>query len=349
MLEQTPRWITVSLAIALLLLGSAIFIHIATRWWSLSHSTQLITSYLLLSLTAAAIYQSWQQQQSYLMELCILVFMTLCFSTVILLSTTYQLNEATHDMFFVGCLLTLPIVFVSKKFVAPLLWSVIFLVAITLKAAVAFVAVNIVDVKSALVGMIMALPLLAAMLMFSNQFYFQRDHFRRAFELCLLTTGLFAIVIADQSLLARELSFNFIAIIPSVVFALLCAVGLTRLSPLMWRHRMLLNAILVTYLLLFTAASFSTDISDIGALFTIALLMLTAIHFAGLGRMMFFNFFLMLIALRILLTYYTEFPDVAHSYVGLSLSAIMMMIIVFLWLKNRKAIEKFASGFLINE
>lgn len=110
------------LYIAFFCIGLGLISVISSNWQQIPSAVKLSVTALLLMLTAGGIYLSRRQDKFFLAEALIIFDAALIMAAIGLLLQIYHLQYQPYQYLFVWCLLTLPLLLISKKSILAFAW-----------------------------------------------------------------------------------------------------------------------------------------------------------------------------------------------------------------------------------
>lgn len=113
---------SLGLYIAFFCIGLGLISVISSNWQQIPSAVKLTVTALLLALTAAGIYISRKQNKFFLTEALIIFNAAFIMAAIGLLLQVYHLQYQPYEYLFVWCLLTLPLLLISKKSILAFVW-----------------------------------------------------------------------------------------------------------------------------------------------------------------------------------------------------------------------------------
>lgn len=325
------------LMLGVVVLAIGIISLIAANWPSIPGLMKIFLDFLLLAGLGTGVWYARERQHQMLAELILLFYMLLCLASIGLISQVYHTGGELYEALLFWSLITVSLVGLSQKALAPFLWTTGFFAALLY----AIIDTSLFDTlfQRQIIVVFMTLPLFAALLAVFARGLGGNEAQVGALRFWVIIVGLAAMAYAEVELAFDDhFSAAPVAYIPAYVSALGILAGIVLTRQYTQVQKILLGLALLFYLLPFHLIFAQMGDKYIAALISITLLGVMAALMASLGRRILFNLFLVALGLRFLVLYFQALGSLALTGMGLVGSGIIIILMAVLWHKYRKAV-----------
>lgn len=306
---------------------------IAANWQQIPAAIKLAGDFLLLILLGIGIFFAHKNQRSLLFEILLLAFLLLCLASIGLIAQIYQTGGELYQALMLWSIITVGIVCFSRHLFTPFIWIGGFLIALISMAGDSPLFWSIFGHNTLFI--LVAIPLFCWSMALLIKRRSSFSNIAKAFEIWAVISGFYGIVHIelDGSRLAH-LSIDTVAYVPGLILATVAIIATWFSRRYRFLQKILLSAAMLIYLLLFALPIMAA--SDlVYALITLLILSLMAVFFASLKRRGLFQFFLILVGLRLLILYFQALGGLALTGIGLVIAGILIIAMGVLWNKYR--------------
>lgn len=304
---------------------------IAANWQQIPDLIKLSCDFILLILLGIGVWYAQKNQGELLFEILLLAFMLLCLASIGLISQIYQTGGELYQALMLWSIITVGLVFLSKRLFTPLIWIGGFIIALAFTASNSPLFWPVFGDNGYAIAMCM--PLFCWCMALVTHHRLSSENITKSFEIWTIITGLFGMLMVELNTSGLS-SHSLIPYLPGVCLASLALLGTWLITPFRCLQKILLTAALVMFILLFTLPIMKA--ADL-VFAIVALLILTfmAFFFASLKRRSLFQFFLILIGIRLLVLYFQALGGLARTGIGLVIAGALIVAMVVLWSKYR--------------
>lgn len=343
------------------ILGAGIISLIAANWYQIPDFVKLGIDFLILAGLGYSVFRNMDSEKKYIYEVLLTVFVLFVLGTIGLIAQIYQLGGKPYEAFFLWSVISLPAVMFSRKTYLPYLWSVIFLVSSSFVAANShFFQHHFVVEALSWVFIITIVPVFCVFVCAFLNMLRKGERFIKISKELAILTSLLAIVTADIWISGKVVLWQaheavgpysgLIFWLPCIVLAVSSLLVVYSKKMLSFRGRILLTLLILFHLLMFAIIVNMQDFSSTsflkthnqfsGAFLSITFLLLASFLAGVLGQRKIFQALVVFIGIRFLIVYFQAMGGLTKTGIGLVISGLVIIGMVYLWLKTRKHIEK---------
>lgn len=351
--QPASSWILSGfLVLGAVTVGIGIISLIAANWEAIPDSVKLATDLILLSALAYAIFKTHVENKPLYFEMYLVAFQITCLASIGLISQIYNTGGKAWQALLLWSMITAGVAIASKKAFVPFIWATGFF------AGVINGTFEIEMLKSFYKGqeqaLIMAIPLLAALMTVLLKNYFGESgqtHALRVWSFIALIFALITIEVINSSDFYYLYNndnpgINLVAFAPGYTLAFLVGIAFIREDQFNRLQIWISLFALLGYVIQFHLSFLFLKSDNISAVFTLLILTLIAILMASLRHRKIFQVLVVFIGLRFLVLYFQALGGLATTGVGLIVSGVLIIWMVTWWNKKRQAIANWAEGLL---
>ena len=353
-------------AYSFLILGATVIVIgiislVAANWYEIPNFAKLICGFLILGSFAYAVSRSSNSDKKYFFEVALVLFVLDCLATIGLISQIYNLGGEFYEAVFTWTVITLPVVLFSTRIFLPAIWAVSFLISSSLMAASSSLFLLAFG-REAIGWLFLSVftPLLYIFLSILLPIFKKPTHFTKIFRNLGILTALIAFTMSDVWISSRvgipeltgskNMAYSSVAFwFPSIILAiavilvlnykkLLSNIGTAVVTILIVLH--LVSFYLVMHLHLYSSSSFIKLHNQFSGAFLSILSLFFASILAGiLNKRNIFQTLVTFLGLRFLIVYFQAMGGLATTGVGLIISGVIILLMVYLWFKTRDSMK----------
>ncbi len=318
---------------------------IAANWELFPGYVKIINNFLLLIATAGATYYAFIKNKEVVFEALLLFFILLCLASIGLISQVYHTGGHLYQALLIWSVITFSVMMSTRHFLVAFIWVIGFFAGLSFLATEA-TFMDSVFLKSTR-PIVLCFPYISAILalifMKFPKYSAQKNAFW-VYGLVSLVLGLFSFEVAYSGNLR-----SYGALTPIVPGAVLGGVAIVAayFSQFFKRNRLvLISVIAVLYFIAFVSAFYFKVDKVIAAVLTILTLLALSLFLASYGYRKTFQFILSLVGIRFLVLYFQAFGGLAATGIGLIGSGLLIIFMVYLWVKYKERLTHLAEGAL---
>lgn len=341
--KSGTSWVFYSfLLLGFLALGIGIISIIAANWSSIPSLVKIMIDFIILGVVASAIYFAKQKSHDTAFESLIVLYQILCLASIGLISQIYHTGGELHQALLFWSLITVGIAACSRKFLASFLWAGGFFTGI------GFAAYKSLNLRMTFLQspstILMSLTLLSFFLSILGKFQKRAENHSHSFSVYTLILGVFGLISAEAEIKIFGRSLMGIrSFIPSYLLTLLIGLGIGKLNAYSKIQKLLLLSGLIVFLIPFHLQVFKLQNDVVNAILTIFILFCLAFFHASQHKRNCFQFFMIVIGLRLLGLYFQALGGLAATGFGLIASGIIVIACLVFWKKYRDKITLWAE------
>ncbi|CAK0761697.1 DUF2157 domain-containing protein [Gammaproteobacteria bacterium] len=336
------NWLIFSfLALASGVIGIGVISLISANWHQIPDETKLALDFLLLAGLASGFWRQADQRDALSRELLLSLFVLGCLASIGLIGQIYHANGRWDQALLFWAAITLPMVSLSQRRFMPMLWTTAVLVAVSYGFAVS-PWFNIFWIHpDRWQSMLFALPLLSATVALVLQRLPAAEAFTESFESWIWLSGLFAVTLTDFTRVS-DLSISSQSLdgyLPGLGFGLMVMVGIGVHPQWSIPRKMLMGFLLILYVAMIPICLLWRVHHWISAVFVVAIFGAVAIHLGLTRHPRLSNLLILLLGGRFLLLFLMAFGGLALTGVGLILSGLLILGLIWLWMRLRQPLQ----------
>lgn len=329
-----------TLGVSIISLGILAFI--AANWENISGNVKLIIDFMILSGAAWYIYYLSNKEKIILRDRMIVFFQLMILVSIGLISQVFHTSGKLYEALFLWIGITLPIVLhAQNKFPSHILFiavygsTFIFFIDIfdMYKRSVVFVVQLLIPITFLLIGI-----LINIFKMKSIQRFGLSSIFWGTLSIMLGTFGLHFLEPFDADSKFYSVSILYFSVSSLILSFLIFKIK--KVSSIF----VLLIAILYLGIYLLRVNGKSTDFFD--ALFFIFIWIFIGLLFLNLRYNRIFELSIVVVGLRFLVVYFQIFDSLLMTSLGLVLSGFLILLVVYLYVKNKDKIYSISEKYL---
>lgn len=336
--RPTGNWIASAfITLGVVVIGIGIVSLVAANWSSIPDSVKLAVDFLLLSGIAGAVHR-------YRGDAWILLFILHCLATIGLIAQVFHTGGEVYEALLLWSIITLPIVLLARHRLVAFLWSGFFLTALELwlaRSQFLLVEENH-SYEGAWIGALFIMPTLIALLAAGFNSGHRNSSLVQAFRSWLVLAAVPAVGIMDLLIAGHEHSDRSLkrAMIATTLLGGFAAWRFFADRELSRLSRIGVASLLILYVGDGWLAFLVPNSEFLGALMTLLLLVLSALHFGLLGNRRIFHTLTLLVGLRFFILYQQAVGGLAATGVGMIVSGGLMIGLVWAWNKSRPRLQE---------
>lgn len=327
------------IAIASTVIGIGIISMVAANWISFPNWAKLILNFVLLGSCAFGIYRSYLSKKNLAFEGLMVLYVLLCLASIGVISQVYHTGGKLEHAIYFWCLMTLPVISLSKRFYLPLLWTCALIWPLILSVNMVFFS----SYKNNFAMIASTTPLICGLIASLLDLTKINEQFLKSFRLLAFTLGLGAVFWADFFGYFWSTNINLQTLIPAAVLAIITILVFTMRSDVAIKRKLVFSLMLIFYLLIFGFQGVGSRQEHWGAFIDIPLLFLASIYFLSIDYKKVFSFLSALIGIRFLIVYFQAFGGLASTGIGLIVSGVLILVFLKLWMKFNPKFEKWTN------
>lgn len=324
------------LTLGVVVIAMGIISLIAANWAILSNDFKLFVDFLFLISLAIGTYFVWQKNKPILFEVCLVFFMLLCLASIGLISQIYHTGGQLYEALLLWSIITSGLFVISNRLFASFVWASGFFPGISLTA------LNLPVLKPIFqenISVLIVMPLLSGILALIFKNINGKEKQAKVFKIWTILMGISAIIVAEVCQVDADECIRGTTSLFIIYFLVAC-LGCGILIDTQYKkiQKVLSMFVLILYLIPFHLLLLDIQSSTVYAIFSIFILVVTAMFFASLRQRRLFHFFLVMTGIRFLVWYFQALGGLVTTGFNLIASGIIIISMVTFWHKYHNKI-----------
>lgn len=332
------------IAIAATVIGIGIISMIAANWVSFPDWMKLTINFVLLIGCGFGVYRSYIAKKLVVFEGGIVFFSFLCLASIGIISQVYHTGGRIEHALLFWCVITLPLVTMSKRFYLPFLWSSVFISILVMNSSI-----TLLFESGRFIQLISIIPLICGAIASILDMTKLNEYFLKSFRYLAFSLGLSAVICADFYGYLESSSIQLQSLVPSIVLAIVFIIIFIIRTDVNIKRKIVFSLMLVFYILVFALLGIDSREDYWGAFIDIPFLFLASIYFLSIDYKRMFSFLTVVVGVRFLIVYFQAFGGLASTGIGLIISGVLILASLKLWIKFNPMFEKWTNKLMETE
>ena len=340
--QEAHPWVQRSfLLLGTIVIGIGIIALCAANWELIPDSLKLFIDFLMLMALATCIFITQRQNNLFLSESLLVLFVIMSLASIGLISQIYHSGGEFYEAILFWCFITSGVMAVSRHFLLPFLWSTGLLYG-------SMHAAHELPITWQSVGLVTTFPLLTALACFFCMYIAPKSlpHLK-AFSALAFLSGLGVVIVMEMTqephtTVFMEDIYKILGLIYSLsllLTAIICAIP--RYSRI---QKSLLTLLIALYLAVSHLFLFEVEIDLVYATLFLFMLFTLAMFFASHKKRALFQCCLIVLGLRFLVLCFQQLGGLVHTGIGLIVTGLVIMVFASIWYKYNDKIASLAEG-----
>lgn len=326
-------------------IGIGIISIVAANWDKISDAVKLGSDLFIMLALATSLWHQRNQTPGIIWEMLLTLFAAACLASQGLISQIYHIQGTLDQALLLWVVMTLPVITLAKRGFLPFIWTSALLGAASYRFISSSWLPLSFDGRWLLIGY--ALPMVCALVaMFLRRRVWAHPFTNTFREWALLGAVALIGVVDFSSMMDNETFFHWHQSMTWTGLLLGGAVLLAIQFQANWTFKVKsLISLMVFLYLLMPATVVGWQLSHwFAAPFTLALFTLAAVYLVWEGALWMANRLILLLGLRFLLLFFTAFGGLMDTGIGLILSGLIILLVIWLWMKLRNKLLNWMEG-----